>query len=55
MGSQSKGHGLVLLTCALNVGVSSKASGVWAPVEDHKVFFGGGKSSTGNLGAKSWD
>lgn len=41
MGSQSKGHGLVLLTCALNVGVSSKASGVWAPVEDHKFFLGG--------------
>lgn len=55
MGSQSRGHGLALLTCALNFGVSSEApwvgrsTGVRAHVEDHQ--FCGGKSSTGSLGA----
>lgn len=44
MGSQSKCHSLALLTCALNVGISSKAScmarstGIWARVEDHRFF-----------------
>lgn len=45
LGSQSRGHGLALLTCVLNVGVSSDPGWVGEPgfgpvVEDHQ-FFGG--------------